>query len=82
MNYMLPLYLDYLERPDIYEGLFYREVHVLGEITGLNDFISEESRSAPMKLKAAHKPRLKAAHKVKAVVKSKGGMSADILGWC
>jgi len=34
MNYMLPLYLDYLERPKIYEGLFYKELGIIkGSIT-------------------------------------------------
>ena len=29
MNYMLPLYLDYLERPHIYEGLMYKKLGIL-----------------------------------------------------
>ena len=34
MNYMLPLYLDYLERPKIYEGVFYKELGIIeGKIT-------------------------------------------------
>jgi len=43
MNYMLPLYLDYLERPDIYETLY----------------LKEENRAAPLYKKKPAVPNMK-----------------------
>jgi len=58
MNYMLPLYLDYLERPEIYEMIYLKEAGQLnvpykniGKIAKKNI----KTHTARMKLKAAHK---------------------------
>jgi len=45
MNYMLPLYLDYLERPKIYEGLFYKELGIISEKGPFSGDVIERIRS-------------------------------------
>ena len=74
MNYMLPLYLDYLERPKIYEGLFYKELGIISEKSTFSGDVIERIRSkldetvqTYSKNKAARdaKRALKSSHKAK-----------------
>lgn len=53
MNYMLPLYLDYLERPHIYEMIYLKERGVRDG--GKLGKISKAKHAAKLKLQAAQK---------------------------
>lgn len=80
MNYMLPLYLDYLERPSIYEGLFYKELGIIPENGSITEDVVSRIRNKlqEVKLKPSHRPgnmRLKASHKT--TVKTSAQIAKD-----
>ena len=79
MNYMLPLYLDYLERPYVYEGMFYRKLGVIrGSITEkvvirvrnkLDEAVSDYAKKKAAKDAAAAAKRTPTKTVVKTAVK-------------
>lgn len=68
---MLPLYLDYLERPSIYEGFFYKELGIIPEKGSITEDVVVRIRNKLEETSVSDYGKKKAARDAKRALKRK-----------